>query len=330
MIKITKDSTIYVFAPSDIETGGIECLYSLAAAYKELGLNTKMVLIHPTLHCQHQSNWKEIISDPKHLEAVRIPEAYSKYITKEDVVNVVEDKSENLIVLPEIWPDALDSYTNVQKSIWWLSVANALGTDQKNFHLKLTQPQYLGVHHFYQSQYAYWFLINHGAQYTYPLFDYINRDYINDKLTFENRKNVVLYNPKKGIEITQKLINENLDIEFIPLQGMNREQLKELMTQSKIYIDFGHHPGKDKFPREAASCGCVIITSFEGSAQFFNDVTIDPKYKFDNTTDGVSSLIKDIFVNYEDHFNSFNLYRKIINTEVETFKSQIKNTYYEI
>lgn len=201
---------------------------------------------------------------------------------------------------------------------------------KKNFHLKLTQPQYLGVHHFYQSQYAYWFLINHGAQYTYPLFDYINRDYINDNLTFENRKDVVLYNPKKGIEITQKLIEENPNIEFIPLQGMNREQLKELMTQSKIYIDFGHHPGKDKFPREAASCGCVIITSFEGSAQFFNDVTIDPKYKFDNTIDGVSDLIKDIFVNYEDHFNSFNLYRKIINTEVETFKAQIKNTYYEI
>ena len=111
---------------------------------------------------------------------------------------------------------------------------------------------------------------------------------------------------------------------------MNREQLKELMTQSKIYIDFGHHPGKDKFPREAASCGCVIITSFEGSAQFFNDVTIDPKYKFDNTTDGVSDLIQDIFTNYEDHFNNFNLYRKIINTEVETFNTQIKNSYYEI
>ena len=61
MIKITKNSTIYVFAPSDIETGGIECSYSLAAAYKSLGLNTKMVLIHPTLHCQHQANWKEII-----------------------------------------------------------------------------------------------------------------------------------------------------------------------------------------------------------------------------------------------------------------------------
>jgi hypothetical protein len=101
------------------------------------------------------------------------------------------------------------------------------------------------------------------------------------------------------------------------------------MTQSKIYIDFGHHPGKDRFPREAASCGCLIITSFEGSAQFFNDVTIDPKYKFNNI-DGVSDLIKDIFENFSDHFDNFGLYRKMIADEKEVFYKQIKNTYYEI
>lgn len=330
MIKLNKNSIVYILAPSDIETGGIECSYSLAKAYKDLGINTKMVLIHPTIHCQHHSNWKKIISDPKHLEAIQIPKAYSKYITKEDVVNIIDDKPENLLIIPEIWPDALDDYQFIQKAIWWLSVDNGLGEDQKNFHLKITDSKYSNVHHFYQSQYAYWFLLNHGAQYVYPLYDYINRDYIDENLTPENRENIVLYNPKKGIEITQKLIEENPDIKFIPLQGMNREQLKDLMLKSKIYIDFGHHPGKDRFPREAASCGCLIITSFKGSAQFFNDVTIDPKYKFDNTTDGVSELIRDIFENFNNHFDNFGLYRKMIADEQEVFYRQVKNTYYEV
>jgi len=49
MIKLSKDSTVYILAPSDIETGGIECAYSLAKAYRDLGANTKMLLIHPTL-----------------------------------------------------------------------------------------------------------------------------------------------------------------------------------------------------------------------------------------------------------------------------------------
>lgn len=329
MIKLNKDSIIYIFAPANIETGGIECSYSLASAYKQLGFNTKMVLLHHNLHPQHHDDWKEVINVDEHKAAVKIPEAYSKYISEDDLIFEVEDNSNNLIVIPEIWPNILDDYKNIQKAIWWLSVNNGLGDDQRDFHLKLTQPEYINVYHFYQSHYAYWFLLNHGAQYVYPLFDYINRDYINDNLSFENRDNVILYNPKKGIEITNKLIEENPDIKFIPLQGMNREQLKELMLKSKVYIDFGTHPGKDKFPREAVSCGCVVITSFEGSARFFNDVPIDSKYKFDETTDGLRKLIDDIFNNFETHFNNFNLYRKIIKTEPETFINQLKNTYYE-
>lgn len=325
MIKLTKNSTVYIFGPSDIETGGIECSYSLTSAYKELGFNTKMVLIHPAVHPQHNSNWYEIVQSDYHKSRINIPQAYSKYINKDDVVSEIVDSPENLIIIPEIWPDVLDQFTNIQKSIWWLSVDNGLGSDQKNFHTKLTQPEYLNVHHFYQSQYAYWFLLNHGAQYVYPLFDYINRDYITD-ITHENRDNVVLYNPKKGIEITKQLMDENPDIKFIPLIDMNRDQLRELMLKSKLYIDFGNHPGKDKFPREAATCGCALITSFNGSARFFQDVMIDPRYKFDNTIQGVSELIKDVFNNFETHFNNFNLYRKVIKSEVETFNNQIKNS----
>lgn len=325
MISLNKNSTVYVFAPSNIETGGIECLYALCATYKELGVNAKMVLIHPDVHPQHRSDWKKIIATENHKINIGVPLAYDKYISAEDVVSEVDDNENNLIIIPEIWPDVLDGYQNIQKSIWWLSVANALGTDQRDFHLKLTQPEYLGVHHFYQSQYAYWFLLNHGAQYVYPLFDYINRDYITD-ITYKNRNDVVLYNPKKGIEITKQLMDENPDIEFIPLINMNRDQLRELMLKSKLYIDFGHHPGKDKFPREAATCGCVLITSFNGSARFFQDIMIDPQYKFDDTIEGVSPLIKDIFDNFEKHFNNFNLYRKVIKAEVETFNNQVKNS----
>lgn len=324
MINLNKNSKVYVFGPANIETGGIECLYALYSAYKDLGVDAKMVLIHPDVHPQKVGDWKKIIATKEHREHIYVPKAYEKYITLDNVVGEIEDDENNLIILPEIWPDILDEYKHIQKSIWWLSVANAVGDDQKAFYTKLSNPEYLNVHHFYQSHYAYWFLLTNGAQYVYPLFDYINRDYITD-ITYENRDNVVLYNPKKGIELTQQLINENPDIEFIPLINMDRHQLRELMLKSKIYIDFGHHPGKDKFPREAASCGCVLITSFEGSARFFQDVTIDSKYKFENI-EGVSDLIKNIFNNFESHFNNFNLYRKIINNEVETFINQVKHS----
>ncbi len=329
MVKLTDNSIVYILGPSDIETGGIECTYSLFHAYKEKGINVKMVLIHPSVHPQKVPNWYEVINSTEHKNGINIPKAYSKYVTPEEITSTIIDSEDNLIIIPEIWPDVLDQFKYIQKSIWWLSVDNATGEDQKNFHTRLSEPQYLDVHHFYQSDYAYWFLLTNGAQYVYPLFDYINRDYIIDNLTYKNRDNVVLYNPKKGIDITQKLINENPDLKFIPLINMNRNQLKELMLKSKLYIDFGYHPGKDKFPREAVSCGCALITSYEGSAQFFRDVTIDSQYKFHDTV-GVRKLIDDIFNNFEKHFNNFNLYRKLINNEVKVFNEQIENTYFKL
>jgi hypothetical protein len=330
MIKLTKNSIVYVFAPANFETGGVECLYSLSASYKQLGIKTKMVLIHTSIHPQYAPNWMNIIKSKEHIDNVFIPKAYSKYIVEEDMAFEIEDNKDNLIVIPECWPDILQAYSKIQKAIWWLSVDNGITADQKGFHTRLTHPDNVNIHHFYQSQYAGWFLTNNGAQYIYPLFDYINREYIIEGLTHKDREDVILYNPKKGIDKTKKLMEMLPNYKFIPLIDMNRQQLKELMLKSKLYIDFGYHPGKDKFPREAASCGCVLITSFEGSAQFFNDIPIDYTYKFDTITDDIKELIKDVFENFETHFNNFGVYRKTIQSEVELFNLQLRNTYYEV
>ena len=38
----------------------------------------------------------------------------------------------------------------------------------------------------------------------------------------------------------------------------------------QVYIDFGHHPGQDRLPREAVQCGCVVITGTRGSGNQIN------------------------------------------------------------
>ena len=103
--------------------------------------------------------------------------------------------------------------------------------------------------------------------------------------------------------------------------------IKKLMLNSKIYIDFGHHPGKDRIPREAALCGCCVITGFKGSAMFFDDVNIFEQYKFEEDLSNFSSLIEDIFNNFEIHHNQFSFYRKQIELEEEQFKLEIKKIF---
>src|SRR5687767_6015204 len=90
------------------------------------------------------------------------------------------------------------------------------------------------------------------------LSDYLNPMYVHEAKTvdYSTKKNVVLYNPKKGYSYTQKLMEACADLRWVPLDSLGLTQMIETMKTSKLYIDFGPHPGKDRLPREAAIMGC--------------------------------------------------------------------------
>ncbi|MFM9745183.1 hypothetical protein ACKI2C_47345, partial [Streptomyces brasiliscabiei] len=95
------------------------------------------------------------------------------------------------------------------------------------------------------------------------LADYINDMYVKYSSEYAKRHKAsrVLYNPKKGIEFTKKLIDAAPDdIDWVPLINLTNDQVADYLSTSKLYIDFGNHPGMDRFPREAATCGCCVIT----------------------------------------------------------------------
>jgi hypothetical protein len=46
-----------------------------------------------------------------------------------------------------------------------------------------------------------------------------------------------------------------------PLRGLDREQLRRAFLDPSCTSTFGHHPGKDRLPREAALHGCCVITA---------------------------------------------------------------------
>ena len=74
------------------------------------------------------------------------------------------------------------------------------------------------------------------------------------------------------------------------IENMSTEEVAELLNRSKVYIDFGNHPGKDRFPREAAISGCCIITGQRGAAANDIDVMIPRSYKFPDKTSSILFL----------------------------------------
>lgn len=107
---------------------------------------------------------------------------------------------------------------------------------------------------------------------------------------------------------------------------MTPEEVNENLRRAKLYIDFGNHPGKDRIPREAAMCGCCIITGRDGAAQFYEDVAISDEYKFDTTDENLPYIVNkihNIMDDYKNEIDKFNSYRQKIIKEKEVFENEI-------
>ena len=148
------------------------------------------------------------------------------------------------------------------------------------------------------------------------------------------KENIILYNPVKGKKVTQKLIDNNRDYNFIALENLSNIQVQELFNRAKLYIDFGNHPGKDRMPREAVMANCCIITGKRGSASNEVDIPILHKYKFNDLKpidNGLfRSLVNNILTDFEANLCNFNDYKKSIISEKRIFQKQVKTIFKKI
>lgn len=315
---------IYIACPEKFATGGTELLHQLYYKLKEKKREVKIFYYNYT-------------------NGNPVADRFKKY--EVEYVTSIVDNSMNLLIVPEVATEILDKYKNVKKAVWWLSVdnyfkskmlsnvfwkriiKNLLGMKKSEFNFKNKE-----VIHFVQSEYAREFLKEKEIQKIEFLSDYLNDIFLKETIDYssKNRKNIVLYNPKKGIEFTKKIIKQFPNIKFVPLENMTPDEVKEFCKMSKVYIDFGNHPGKDRFPREAAILGCCIITGKRGSAKYYEDVKISDEYKFDDLESNIEKIgnkINEIFKNYDIKIKDFEIYRDMIKNEENQFEKDIEKIF---
>ena len=124
----------------------------------------------------------------------------------------------------------------------------------------------------------------------------------------------------------KQIISSNKDIKFLPLINYNISELIEILSNSKIYMDFGFHPGVDHLPREAAILKNCIITNKEGSAFYEEAVPISEDFKFEEKRKNLVNIrnkIINIFDNFEAEIVFFDNYRKKLQDEKKIFKKQV-------
>lgn len=316
---------IYVACPEKTATGGTELLCQFYFKLKEHTKDVKLFYYNYT-----------DTGNP-------VPERFSKYGI--DFVTEIGDIKTNSLVIPEVAYKILDKYINIKKCIWWLSVDFYLFEKGYSYTKIRTAIKFIigridkGINfsnkdyvHFSQSYYAIDFLKKNGVENVEYLSDYIGDNFLKHKFEIKSnlRNDIVLYNPKKGLEFTAKIIKKAQNIQFIPLINLSQDQIIDLCKTSKVYIDFGNHPGKDRFPREAAHLGCVIVTGQKGSAKYYNDVKISDEFKFHDNYSNIKNIINkidDVFKNYDQNIDKQADYRKMICYEEEKFETDVEYIY---
>lgn len=340
MKKLHDISKVYVFSPWGKTTGGIELLHQLVDYLRNRQLEAYIYYYENPF--------------------ARIPEVYNKY----NIVTAtqVDDAFGSVLVLPEICFHVSAYYKASQIVLWWLSVDNYYHREKKHiplyeiysyskiygmkqlwhrlmrlFKLQWTVKPAFSIKkaiekayiHAYQSEYANLHLQHRGVVELYPLKDYINTAFVSESACQKREPNI-LYNPKKGIKFTRKLIKVAPDLKFIPLQNLSRAELQYLFATSMLYIDFGNHPGMDRLPREAAVNGCCIITGMQGAAANEVDISIPCSYKFDESETSVEVIIRrirEVLTDYDSHSKAFEPYKRRIMGETREFYRQIDELF---
>lgn len=335
----------FVTCPAYSTTGGFELLHQLVYKLNKIKENSAFIFYH---------NYDSTKSEHP------TPDIYMKY-TEGKFVDKIIDNKDSILVLPEVYTNYITNYKNIKIVVWWLSVDYFyISIENINRGKKLSYKEYkVGkkfrlfkflnylnikpnypfnplkknvlfnkrvILHAYQSEYARNFLETKNLKPILPLSDFLNSAFLQKEISKDERDNVILYNPKKGFEITKELISFMPEYSWIALENLTPVEMKNLMEKSKIYVDFGNHPGKDRIPREASINGCIVITNKKGSAKNYSDVSIDDIYKFENPIEekeDFEKLVKNIYTDFDSHFVNFDFYKNKIRQEEKLFEKEL-------
>ncbi|MBR1646152.1 MAG: hypothetical protein IJ685_05160 [Selenomonadaceae bacterium] len=326
-MKIFSDTKIYVLCPANVHTGGPESLHQLTSRLISFGVDAKI------LYCARVGEFFDI-NDPVHpaLKKYHVPYTFG-----------FEDSSRNVFVVPEPLTEHLYAVKKCRKILWWMSVnnylENILELIRPCIDSPLTEPvpKYFTFdkpndvdEHWGQSEFVRQFLRLNGVKKIRSVETHMGQIFLSNaaSVDFAAKKNFVTFNPRKGFEFTKKLIELAPDIDWRPIENMSPVQVRELLAASKVYIDFGNFPGRERLPREAAVSGCVVIIGKRGAAGNDVDFNIPAEFKFDEREpEVIIKKIRDVLKNFDTAFEAQKNFREQIFNAQKNFSDAVIDAF---
>jgi hypothetical protein len=316
-----------VIFSSSVVTGGTEALHQLAFSINNLGGNAKIAYFDGEAICNIVNNKTIICSNHPKISLV----AYEKY--KPAIFDKLDVTNQTLLICPEILTSFVIGCNLPAVAIWWLSVDNAVihnpNLKYDSYKQKLFDKE--GLINFYQSEYAKLFLIENNAEIVIPLFDYLNPAFVEHNSRPADTKKFISIFPKKGKELADIFLSKANELNFKLIQNMSPDEVALALKESIIYIDFGHHPGKDRVPRESISSDAIIFVNKQGAASNYSDYPLEDYFKF--SLDDIQSgfLLEKIHValkNPSEYLSRQTYFKQKVALEKLEFEHQVKSFFF--
>jgi hypothetical protein len=292
---------IHIVCPSDEPTVSAESLHQFGRAAATLGYDTRIAYGGDPLFGA-------------------IASAFRAYGLRND--QDVADEPDVFVPVAHTDVAAVEHLTVARKLVWWLRLDPSAEPEVSR---ALAVP---GAVHLAQSEYARQFLAERGIEATL-VGDYIARTFV-DRATAlmpAAKLDTVLYNADATDSFTPQLVAASQGVlQWVPVAGLGRDDVAELMAYSKVYVDFGTHAGRTRLPREALAAGCVVVGGRRGAAGTGVDLVLPEGFQFDETEASVLSVLDRIalaVMDFDDAAAAFRDAREEVRAGEATVREQL-------
>jgi hypothetical protein len=301
-----------------LTSGGPEAIHQAVQAFNEVGLASDIAYFGNGGGVSVQGD-QLVCAPPSHNPCLDVYAQYEPVLCRS-----LPLRERHLVVLPEMLAGRVATFPRATVAVWWLSVDNALQTTNLLARRALLANRTLL--HFHQSAYAEDYLRRAGVT-SSPLGDFTTPEFTDHEPPGPNSEPGIAYNPAKGADLAAGFFAAHPEQVPVPVRGMSREETARLFRRTSIYVDFGHFPGKDRMPREAAASGSVVFLRNMGAGRFHDDFPVPDFFRF--TEDDVASgelgrRIKTVQQDPQEAWGQQELLRKGIRSERDDLYAQVR------
>lgn len=306
------ENKVYIKCPPQLVTGGPEFLHQVCAGLRENGIDAYMFY----------ENCSSTPSPQASCYTARYNNPWTTFIPETPAA---------ALIVPEIYVEDLfqTKYYSFTKFILWESVNFYLTTIGEAL-LNFFPPNTI---HLSPTKYAdeYLSFAHEPKENIITVTDYISKEFLNLKKISTPKENLITYYVPKGNQFTSIIVEElkkKYNYTYLPLEYYSTEELIDILSRSKVFLDFSYFPGKNRMHREASICDNIIFTSNLGAAKYKEDVNIKNEYKFNpvgNNLKAAEDKIHDCIENYDKYILDFKEHKEESLKEKEIFDKNIKN-----